>query len=357
MSTPNPPTSPICATTLVEEPHPAPERLVSSLAPRIPLGLRYMAEGVLGFSAMSVLVKLVGSHIPANEIVIARTGITFVLSSIVLWREGLDPRRPADETPRGRHLWFLSLRGLAGFLALQCFVYSLVHLPLGEATLIQYTSPVFTAVFAALWLGEGGGRAAWVGTALSLLGVVAVAQPAFLFDDAAAPIAPFALWVSIAGAICAGLAYVTIRRLRGSADPRVVVWSVPAVGLPLALPTLFWHRVMPTPIEWLMLIGIGVLTQFAQLRMTQALHLEPAGRASAVTYLQVLLSVGWGIWLFGEQPSIFTLMGAVLVLGGTLIATGALPLPARWVTFWEAPVAIDPPASGRDPHADADHDR
>jgi drug/metabolite transporter (DMT)-like permease len=114
---------------------------------------------------------------------------------------------------------------------------------------------------------------------------------------------------------------------------------------------------MPTPIEWLMLIGIGVLTQFAQLRMTQALHLEPAGRASAVTYLQVLLSVGWGIWLFGEQPSIFTLMGAVLVLGGTLIATGALPLPARWVTFWEAPVAIEPPAPGSDPHADADHDR
>ena len=103
--------------------------------------------------------------------------------------------------------------------------------------------------------------------------------------------------------------------------------------------------------------GIGVLTQFAQLRMTQALHLEPAGRASAVTYLQVLLSVGWGIWLFGEQPSFFTLIGAVLVLGGTLIATGALPLPARWVTFWEAPVAIDPPASGSDPHADADHDR
>ena len=117
MRTPNPPTSPICATTLVEEPPLAPERLVSSPAPRIPLGLRYMAEGVLGFSAMSVLVKLVGSNIPANEIVIARTGVTFVLSSIVLWREGLDPRRPADETPRGRHLWFLSLRGLAGFLA------------------------------------------------------------------------------------------------------------------------------------------------------------------------------------------------------------------------------------------------
>ena len=307
-----------------------------------------MAEGVLGFSAMSVLVKLVGTRIPANEIVIARTGVTLLLSSWVLWRAGLNPLRPADSTPRGRHVTFLALRGTAGFLALQCFIYSLVHLPLGEATLIQYTSPVFTAVFAALWLGEGGGRGAWVGTALSLLGVLAVAQPAFLFDDGAAPIAPFALGVSLAGAIFAGLAYVTIRRLRGSADPRVVVWSVPAVGLPLALPSLLWHRVMPTPHEWVILLAIGLLTQFAQLRMTQALHLEPAGRASAVTYLQVLLSVGWGIWLFGEQPTLFTLMGAVLVLGGTLIATGALPLPARWVTFWEAPVAVPPPESHDD---------
>lgn len=316
-----------------------------------------MAEGVLGFSAMSVLVKLVGARIPANEIVIARTGVTLLLSSFVLWRAGLDPRRPADATPPARHLAFLALRGVAGFLALHCFIYSLVHLPLGEATLIQYTSPVFTAVFAALWLGEGGGRSAWVGTALSLLGVVAVAQPAILFDEGAAPIAPFALAVSVAGAIFAGLAYVTIRRLRGSADPRVVVWSVPAVGLPLALPSLLWERVMPQGIEWAMLLGIGVLTHFAQLRMTQALHLEPAGRASAVTYLQVLLSVGWGIWLFGEQPTFFTLIGAVLVLGGTLIATGALPLPARWVTFWEAPVAIDPTPSERPPHADPDHDR
>jgi hypothetical protein len=48
-----------------------------------------MAEGVLGFSAMSVLVKLVGTNIPANEIVIARTGVTFILSSIGRWRSGL----------------------------------------------------------------------------------------------------------------------------------------------------------------------------------------------------------------------------------------------------------------------------
>jgi hypothetical protein len=64
----------------------------------IPPGLRYMAEGVLYFSTMAMLVKLVSERIPTNEIVLARTGVTFVLSSVALYRLRIRPR----EGPRSR---------------------------------------------------------------------------------------------------------------------------------------------------------------------------------------------------------------------------------------------------------------
>jgi drug/metabolite transporter (DMT)-like permease len=281
-----------------------------------------MAEGVLYFSTMAMLVKLVSERIPTNEIVLARTGVTFVLSSVALYRLRIRPW----EGPRG----WLTLRGFAGFVALQCYVHSLATLPLGEATLIQYTSPVFTALFAALWLGEGAGRGAWLGTLLSLAGMVAVARPATLFGTGAA-FAPTDVLVAFMGAVFAGFAYVVIRRMKSLADPMVIVWSVPAVGLPLTLVLLagqWWllgeSPVVPRGGEWLQLLAIGVLTQAAQVRMTQALHLEAAGRAAAVTYLQVALSVAWGLLVFSEVPTLFTLLGAACIMGGTVVASGAV---------------------------------
>lgn len=288
------------ATTL-----PAP-RGGAALAP--PLGLRYMALGAFWFSVMSLLVKVAGEGMPSQQIVLARGVVTLVLSwgllrsaGVRLW--GNDPKR-------------LALRGLLGFGGLSCFYFSLVHLPIAEATVIQYMNPVFTALLAGWLLGERMGRREAACVAASLLGVVLVTRPGFLFGGGAR-LEPAYVAVALAGAVLSAGAYTSIRTLRGE-HSLVIVFYLPLVTVPATLPLLPGQAVWPTPFEWLVLLGVGITTQVAQVYMTRGLQLEPAGRATAVGYLQIVFAALWGALFFGELPDGWSIAGAVLIVGSTL---------------------------------------
>ena len=73
-----------------------------------------------------------------------------------------------------------------------------------------------------------------------------------------------------------------------------------------------------TPTEWLLLLGVGVTTQLAQVSMTRGLQLERTARATTVGYLQVAFAVVWGLVVLGEVPDVWTLTGAVIIIGSIL---------------------------------------
>ncbi len=103
----------------------------------------------------------------------------------------------------------------------------------------------------------------------------------------------------------------------------VVVFYFPLVATPLAIPWAMTDWLWPTPWEWLLLLGVGVTTQTAQVLMTQGLHMERAGRATSVTYLQVAFAFVWGAAFFGESPTLFSGLGAALVVCGAFAAVRA----------------------------------
>lgn len=284
----------------------------------IPPGLRYMAVGAFWFSVMSLLVKLAGQRLPSQQIVLVRAVVTLVLSIALL----LHARVPMW----GENHSLLVLRGLLGFGALSAFYFSLVHLPLAEATVIQYTNPVFTAILAALLLGERVGRGEAACIAASMAGVLLIARPGFLFGAASA-IDPRLVLVAVAGALCSAGAYTTVRRIGTREHPLVVVFYFPLVTVPAVLPFVLPGWIWPTPVEWAILLGVGVSTQIAQVAMTRGLQLEPAGRATAVGYLQIIFAAGWGALFFADYPDAWTLGGAALILGSTLLLSRARSRP------------------------------
>lgn len=277
----------------------------------MPLGLWYMIVSAFSFSLMGLGVKLAGARLTFHQLVFFRSLITFFLSYQAL--------RQANIPFFGNNRKLLLMRGLAGFTGLNLTYYSIVHLPLADATVIQQTNPIFTAIFAGLFLAEHLSWKDMLGILISMVGVLCVAQPAFIFSQTPHELPLFPLLIAIGGAVVSGIAYTIIRKLSNTEHSLVTVFYFPLVSLPLSTPTAFMGWVQPTWKEWLLLLAIGICTQSGQVFLTKSLHLEPAGRATAVGYSQFLFAILWGLLLFQEMPNSWKWLGAALIFCGTLI--------------------------------------
>lgn len=276
---------------------------------RLPLspGVRHMVAAAFYFSLMSVLVKMAGERLHTFQIVLARGVVCSVLSLVWIHRAGIRPMF-------GTHRAALVLRGVFGTLGLICIYYSVVTLPLAEAVVIQYTHPIMTALLAIPLLSERPDRRLLVAIALCSIGVVVITRPETLFGDGSADLAPLGLAAGFAGALAAAIAYTLVRRLRDREAPLVIVLYFPLVTVPMALPLAATQWLWPTATEWLLLLGVGVTTQVAQVHLTHGLTLEKAGKATSIGYIQVALAALWGSIFFNEIPDTWTIGGGILIL-------------------------------------------
>lgn len=277
----------------------------------LPLGMRYMILSAFGFSLMAVCVKYASLEgIPVLEIVAARALVSLILSYADIRYKKLPTF--------GQRKGLLLLRGLIGSLALVCVYYAITHLPLAEATVLQYLYPIFTAVLALFFLKE---RVHWhllVSILLSFLGVLCVVRPAFLFGSEAQDLSYFAVFAGILGAIGSSAAYVLVRKLNQTEDSSVIIFYFPLVALPFSLVLLGSDFVIPSWWACLLLVFVGLFTQVGQIGLTKAMQTETAGRAAAFSYLQVVFAALFGWYFFNEMPDEWFLAGAILILTGVL---------------------------------------
>ena len=270
-----------------------------------------MVMAALMFSVMNALVKFAGARLPTMEIVLARS---LVVLAICAW--GIHAR---SRSFRGNEQKLLWVRGAVGSIALMCSYFSVIHLPLAEATVIQYTNPVFTALLAAPVLGEALHATEVVLALVGLAGVLIVARPPFLMGGGVG-LDPFAVAIALAGAVFSAGAYVMVRRLRRE-EPLVIVFYFALVSIFGSVPSVVSSFVMPRGWEWGALLAIGVTTQLGQLSLTHGLQRERAGRATAVGYLQIVFAALWGLAFFDEVPDRWTVVGAaIIVLSAVLLA-------------------------------------
>jgi drug/metabolite transporter (DMT)-like permease len=280
-------------------------------------GIRATVFAAFFFSVMSLLVKLIGGEVPVAQIVFVRglfaLGFTYWLlrqTRVAVW----GTKRPL--------LW---VRGLLGTGSLTCFYYALVHLPLAEATVIQFTNPLWTLPLAAIFLGERlSSRALAVGV-MCLIAVILIARPGILFGAEAADFSPVVLTVALGGAIFAAAAAITVRRLSETDTSVVIVFYFALVTMLASAPFVVLDGVRATPIEWLLMLAVGASGLAGQLYLTRGLRLEPAGRVASIGYLQIVFVGIWGLMFFAEIPDGWTIVGACLILF-SLVLTRRHPL-------------------------------
>ena len=107
---------------------------------KISRGIWYMAGSALAFSIMGMLVQMASKTLPTSEIVLVRLVVTLVISWFMVRRAGV--------SPWGKNKRGLVSRGLIAYFGLTAYYLSLARLPLADATTIQNTTPLMTALLA-----------------------------------------------------------------------------------------------------------------------------------------------------------------------------------------------------------------
>jgi drug/metabolite transporter (DMT)-like permease len=272
------------------------------------LGVRYMLASAFFFSVMTLCVKVAGWHLPSQEIVWARGLMTTIFTYGMLRRAGL--------SPWGIRPGILLIRGLVGFVALMCFYFVLTELPIAEATVLQYTSPIWTSLIAVPLLGEKISPRVLGAGLVSFAGVALIARPGFLFGELSSDLNLMAVGIALVGALFSAGAYVAIREASKTDHAFVIIYYFALVSAIGPLPVVASGFVWPRGVDWLALLGVGVVTQIAQVCLTRGLSLVPAGRAMTIAYTQILFASLWGALFFAEYPDSWTVVGAVLVIVG-----------------------------------------
>jgi drug/metabolite transporter (DMT)-like permease len=255
------------------------------------------------FSVMNLGVKFL-SHIPAIEIVFFRS----LISLIITWQM----LRKQKISMLGNNKTVLFLRGIFGIAALSLFFYTLQEMPIASAVTFQQLSPIFTSILAIFLLKENVKLPQWLFFVIAFAGVALIKG----FDS---NINTLQFAAAIGSAFFSALAYNMVRKLKDTDHPLVVVFYFPLIALPFSGFFSYMYWVMPQGIEWLILLGIGVATQIAQVNLTKALQMEKVGTVSIVQYLTVVYAIFFGYTLFGEALLHTTIAGIVLVITGVVL--------------------------------------
>jgi len=268
-----------------------------------------MVLSALAFSIMSLLVKVVGDlGVSIFMVVAVRSVISLVISGVILKRKGIPPF--------GNRKGLLMARGLSGFVALNFVFYAITHLPLAEATVLQYLHPMFTTVLAIFFLNERPTFGSLICIALSFVGLLVMVQPDFLFSSSTVEFDNVAVLVGIAGAFGSAIAYILVRTLNKTEDSSVIILYFPMISLPISIVLLWNDFVMPSGMALVYLVAIGIATHIGQIGITKAMKTETASRATSFGYLQVVFAMVLGIVFYSEVPGVATFVGAGLIVAG-----------------------------------------
>jgi drug/metabolite transporter (DMT)-like permease len=272
------------------------------IGPIAPAPLLLITAAIL-FAAMAVVAKRAARVLPGPEVAFVRFVIGILACVIAATRIRF----------RSRNKIGLLLRGGYGGAAVLLYFSAIAHLPVGVATLLNYTAPVFTAVYAAVFLGEAVRSATLGALVVTTLGVVLVitgmAPPGSM---------GFGLWqmVGVGSAMLSGAAVATIREVRKTDGSWEVFAAFCVGGALITSGPAIKGWVSPTSAEWEALVAVGLISVVAQLLMTYSLRYVRAAVAGIVAQLTPVAAITMG-WLFlGERIAGLALLGAAVTLAG-----------------------------------------
>lgn len=257
-----------------------------------------MLLSTFAFAFMNALVKYL-IHFPTFELVFFRSLGTLVLTFFLLRSRkiSLHPNQPK----------LLVLRGVVGVTSMSLFFLGIHFIPIGSAVTIRYIAPLFGGVLAVYFLNERIFPFQWVLYVLAFFGVVLIKG----FD---ASISLFGVGVVLAAAFFSAIVYVIISKIGKRDHPLLVVLFFMGIATLTGLVGSINNFIIPNGYEWVLLFLLGFFGFFGQYYMTKAFQNGEASKVAPIKYSEVVFTLSFGVYWFGEVYTLTSLAGIALVI-------------------------------------------
>lgn len=274
-------------------------------------GILFMLLSALLAALSGAVAKVLSQTMDPIEIVFYRNflGVLIILYSL--------KKIPVSINTSKLHLLFL--RGFFGTLAMLFFFYTIATIPLGEAIILNKTSPFFVTILAYYLMKESINTNTIFALIIGFIGIVLI-------------IKPFGIEISIEhifgvlGGFFAAAAYATIKKIKDIYDARVIMLSFMGIGVIIPLLLFLFTPYVEFKIHtglliWSLIAFMAILSTASQWLLTRAYSLSPASIIGVVGYSSIPFAVGFGVMLGDSLPDMLTFIGiALIVLGGILVS-------------------------------------
>ncbi|WP_425051773.1 DMT family transporter [Psychromarinibacter sp. S121] len=267
------------------------------------------------FAGMVVMVKALSEDVPLGEIVFFRSAFALIPLVVFLRIRGEFPAGLRSKRP-----WGHVVRSGFGAAAMFTSFAAIARLPVAEATLIGYLSPVLTAVAGVVLLGERATVYRVVGVALGLAGVAVLVWPELGGGPADARRLT-GLALGVATAVLTAMALAMTRSLaRSGESPGAIAFYFALASAAAGLATLPGGWIMPSMQTLLFLVMAGIMGGFAHIAMTLAFRYAEASRLAPFEYVALIWAVLSDLLIFGLPLSPIFFLALPLLLGGAAVA-------------------------------------
>jgi drug/metabolite transporter (DMT)-like permease len=273
-------------------------------------GALWMLGSAVGFAGMTVLIKYLGDDYPPALQTFYRQAAGFaVLLPIILHHRGA-----AFATTRPGLLLF---RSGAGTIGMMLSFYAFQEMPLADANALSFTRNLWLVPLAAFVVREQVGALRIGAAVVGFLGVLVMIRPGAGGE--------FALGLPALAMLAASFLFaLTITGMkvmtRDHSPTVLLVWGA-TLGLVLAIPGAFLTWRWPEPMDLGLLCLMGVMGTITQACYIKGMQLGDAAAMAPIDYTRLIFSAAAGYLLFSEIPTIWTLIGAVIIVASTLFIT------------------------------------
>ncbi len=264
----------------------------------------WMGGTIASFGIMSICGRELSGDLSTIQILFWRSLVGFLIITTLVARAGWD-------TVRTQNVKVHVGRNVIHFGAQFCWFYAIATISLAEVTALEFMTPIWTVIMAALFLGERLNRYRILAVTLGFVGTVIIVRPGFTNVELGTIAG---LGASLGYAV--GMATARFLALREKALP--VLFYMTLIQMPLAFVLVLsvseWVWPSLANLPWVILVGMSGLT--AHFCINRAMSLAEAGTVSIIGFLRLPFMVAVGYIAYNEKPEIWLITGSLLIVGG-----------------------------------------